>query len=49
MINGCHMGIKTIYKEKNRNSNASSDAQNLADDLIAIEEDMMADLYKYLH
>ena len=49
MINGCHMGIKTIYKEKNRNPNASSDAQSLADDLIAIEEDMMADLYRYLH
>lgn len=48
MINGCHMGIKTIYKEKHRESGAGPEAQALADELIGIEEDMMGELYAYL-
>ena len=48
MINGCHMGIKTLYKDKHRCRGASSEAQALADELIGIEEEMMGELYSYL-
>ena len=48
MINGCHMGIKTLYKDKHRYRGASSEAQTLADELIGIEEEMMGELYSYL-
>ena len=48
MINGCHMGIKTLYKEKHRRRGASDEAHSLADELIGIEEEMMNELYGYL-
>ena len=48
MINGCHMGIKTLYKDKHKYSGASAEAKALTDELIGIEEELMNELYAYL-
>ena len=48
MINGCHMGIKTLYKEKHRRGGADARSRELTDELIRIEEQMMGELYGYL-
>lgn len=48
MVNGCHMGIKTLWKEKNRSKEKGDDSQMLADWLIGIEKRMTDELLPYL-
>lgn len=48
MINGCHMGIKTLWKEKNRAKGSGKNSVELADRLIGIEERMKDELLPYL-
>ena len=48
MVNGCHMGIKTLWKEKNRAECKGCDSQLLADWLIGIEKRMTEELLPYL-
>lgn len=48
MYDGCHMGIKSIYRYKNQYPDASSDAKSLAAQIIEAEKSCMLELQKYL-
>lgn len=48
MTDGCNMGIKSLYKYKNKYPNADDRTKKLTDDLIGIENDMLKAFRKYL-
>ena len=48
MINGCNMGMKSLAKERNRYTRAGTESVDLANEAIALERSMMADMLKYL-
>ena len=48
MTDGCNMGIKSIYKYLNQYKNASSEAKEIANDLISAEQELRTDLRNYL-
>lgn len=48
MVDGCNMGVKSLIRYKNQYAAASSDARELANDLIHSEEQLAADLRPYL-
>lgn len=48
MVNGCHMGIKTLWKDKNKCESDCPEAKRLTDELIRIEADMTEELLPYL-
>ena len=48
IIDGCNMGVKSLYKYLNEYSNADEKARNIAKKLINIEERLVADLRAYL-
>ena len=48
MINGCNSGVKSIAKAKNRNPKASPQSRALADELIAMENEMAKKLLDFL-
>ena len=43
MTDGCNMGIKSIYKYLNQYSGASSEARQIANDLISAEQELRTD------
>lgn len=48
MMDGCNMGIQSVSRYCNEYSNADKEAQDLAQDLVKIEEDFMRDLKQFL-
>ncbi len=48
MTDGCDMGIKSLYKYQNQYCGAQHSAQEICRRLIDIEEQLRADLRKYL-
>lgn len=48
MIDGCHMGIKSVAKYLNEYSQADQQVKNLANRLITIEQDFVNDLLRYM-
>lgn len=48
LVDGCHMGAKTIQRYLNEYRAADKDARKLADELIRIEEKLADDLKPYL-
>ncbi len=48
MTDGCNMGIKSLYKYMNQYCDANQKVKDLCVELIAIEEDLRADLRDYL-
>ena len=48
LLDGCHMGIKSIGKYMNKYDCASDDSRKLAKELIDVEENFMKDLIGYI-
>lgn len=48
MTDGCNMGIKSIYKYLNLYTNASTEAREIANDLISAEQELRTDLRAFL-
>ena len=48
LVDGCHMGIKSLAKYLNRYEKADEGAKNVARKLISLEETMAKDLQPYL-
>lgn len=48
MVDGCDMGIKSLYQYLNQYKEADDTAKHLCNKLIGIEEKLRKDLYKYL-
>lgn len=48
MTDGCNMGIKSLNKYQNRYAAANEKAKEICARLIRIEEELLADLRKYL-
>ncbi|MGN1410911.1 MAG: hypothetical protein ACI4WH_00175 [Oscillospiraceae bacterium] len=48
IVDGCNMGIKSLYKYLNDYSNAEEKAKDIAKKLINIEEKLITDLRSYL-
>lgn len=48
ITDGCHMGIKSIYKYMNQYPAASETAKDICHRLAAIEEELSKELRKYL-
>lgn len=48
MLDGCHMGIKSVGKYINKYPNASKDCRDLARKLIDTEQNFMNDLMEYI-
>jgi hypothetical protein len=48
VVQGCHMGIKTLHKYLNQYEAADPSAKELCNQLIAIEELLCKELYGYL-
>ena len=48
MMNGCNMGIQSLAKYLNQYPYANEKAIKITKDLIALEEDLMKDMEKYL-
>ncbi len=48
IIDGCNMGVKSLYKYLNQYSNADEKAKDIAKRLINIEEKLVQDLRCYL-
>jgi phosphoglycerate-specific signal transduction histidine kinase len=48
MVDGCNMGIKSLYKYMNQYPAANQKVMDLCTDLIAIEEELQRDLRDYL-
>ncbi len=48
MLDGCHMGIKSVGKYMNKYTDASKESRNLARELIQVEQNYMNDLIGYI-
>ncbi|MGN0605338.1 MAG: hypothetical protein ACI4JM_02330 [Oscillospiraceae bacterium] len=48
IVDGCNMGIKSLYKYLNEYSNADEKAKDIAKKLINIEEKLIVDLRAFL-
>ena len=48
MIGGCHMGIKSLHKYLNQYQAADETSKGVCSRLIAIEKELVEDLYPYL-
>ena len=48
MIDGCDMGIKSLYQYLHKYNDANENAKDICNDLIDIEEELREDLQKYL-
>lgn len=48
IVDGCNMGIKSLYKYLNDYSNAEEKAKDIAKKLINVEEKLITDLRNYL-
>lgn len=48
MIDGCNMGIKSLYGYMHQYKNANDTVTNLAEKLVKIEERLMVDLREFL-
>jgi len=48
IIDGCNMGIKSLYRDQNQYSTANDKAKNLATELIRLEESLRQDIGRYL-
>lgn len=48
MLDGCHMGIKSVGKYMNKYTHASQESRNLAKKLIEVEQNFMNDLMGYI-
>lgn len=48
IVDGCDMGIKSLYRYLNQYSAAEHDAKKLCKDLIAIEDELRRKLYKFV-
>lgn len=48
MIDGCHMGIKSVSRYINQYPTAKKEVKDLADKLVKLEQDFMNDLRVYL-
>lgn len=48
MMKGCNMGIETISKHINDYSDADNASLSIAHDLVAVEEDFLHDLEKFI-
>ena len=48
MMDGCNMGIKSLYKYMNQYANAESKVKNLCNNLIDIERELRKELRSYL-
>lgn len=48
IIDGCNMGVKSLYKYLNEYSNAEEKAKDIAKKLVNIEEKLVTDLRAYL-
>ena len=48
IIDGCNMGVKSLYKYMNQYEQADVEAKRICKELIAIEEKLCEDLKEYL-
>lgn len=48
MIDGCHMGLKSLHKYKNKYQNADSTAVEICNRLLDIEDELCHKLYTYV-
>lgn len=48
MLDGCHMGIKSVGKYLNKYTDASKESRTLARKLIDTEQDFIKDLIRYI-
>ncbi len=48
LVDGCNMGIKSLYKELNGRKNADTDIKDLVMELVCIEQDFMNELLEFL-
>lgn len=48
LIDGCNMGIKSLYKELNKQKNAKSEIRDMVMELVCIEQDFMNELLEFL-
>ena len=48
MTDGCNMGIKSIYKFLNKYEGANNDSKDIANSLIASEQELRKELRQYL-
>ncbi|MBQ9984214.1 MAG: hypothetical protein IJP29_06450 [Lachnospiraceae bacterium] len=48
LVQGCHMGIKSLHKYLNEYETAQEQAKDICKKLIDIEEEFCRDLYPYL-
>lgn len=48
MIDGCHMGLKSLHKYKNKYQNADSTAVEICNRLLDIEDELCHKLYNFI-
>ncbi|MDD7184127.1 MAG: hypothetical protein SPE43_02955 [Ruminococcus sp.] len=48
ITDGCNMGVKSLYKYLNQYKSADEKSKNMAKKLISIEENLMANMRKFL-
>ena len=48
LLDGCHMGIKSVAKYMNKYDCAAEDSRKLAKEIIDVEENFMKDLIGYI-
>ena len=48
LTDGCNMGIKSVNEYLNKYEGASSQAKNISEELIDLEQQLMGDLTQYL-
>ena len=48
MTDGCNMGVKSLHKYLNQYEAADEASKNIAKELIGLEEDLTADISRYL-
>ncbi|SFR90637.1 DUF2383 domain-containing protein [Anaeromicropila populeti] len=48
MMDGCNMGIKSIYRYLNQYASAEQEVKKLVDSIVKVEESLMKDLRVYL-
>ena len=48
LVDGCNMGIKSLYKELNKQKEAESKIRDLVMELVCIEQDFMNELLEFL-
>jgi hypothetical protein len=48
MIDGCHMGIKSLNRYLNQYEAADEDSKEIAKKLIHIEEELASEMFQYL-